>query len=186
MRPTHRLAGVLALACLLAAPAAARAQEGPTAPAGEGDAAPAVDLESLLKLPKGVDVGVERRGNASESEWRSRFAEARAELAAAERALAESQEALEQASGGSEAWTLSPPGLNIEGSGNPEIHQLRQDIKRQRGEVERAQSRIRDLEIEANLADVPQAWRGPAEGDAGDAEPARAARRGVDAGTPDR
>jgi hypothetical protein len=34
-------------------------------------------------------------------------------------------------------------------------------VKRERAEVQRAQSHLRDLDIEANLAGVPEDWRGP-------------------------
>ena len=46
-------------------------------------------------------------------------------------------------------------------------YKLRQDIRRQREDVGRAERRLRELEVEASLAGVPAEWRAaPAHEDA--------------------
>jgi hypothetical protein len=61
---------------------------------------------------------------------------------------------------------VAPPGLgnvtNNSTSGEdaaPSNYQLSMEIKRQRGEVRRAEQALSDLEVEANLAGVPDDWR---------------------------
>jgi hypothetical protein len=144
------------LIVLLFAPTAAGAQQPAAPPGGKGD------LDRLLKLPDSLDYGYEKRGGASRSEWRARFAEARQSLASAESALARAQQELADEGGKSDAWNVAPPGLPAAASNEgTEAFQLREEVRRQRAEVERARLRLRELEVEANLAGVPEEWRGP-------------------------
>jgi hypothetical protein len=142
-------------------PTAARADGPAVAPT----APPKVTLDQLLKLPDTVEYTSELKGGATPDEWRKRFREARADLeharAALEQSLAEMHE-----SGDSGAWKVAPPGLgnvtNNSTSGEdaaPSNYQLSMEIKRQRGEVRRAEQALSDLEVEANLAGVPDDWR---------------------------
>jgi len=118
------------------------------------------DLDHLLKLPDS-DYGFEKKGGATRSEWRARFLEARSSVDAAQAALAKAEHALAEQGGGSQAWTFTPPGLPEGASSEPnDGAQLRQEVKKDRAEVERAQSRLRELEVQANLAGVPDDWRG--------------------------
>ena len=39
------------------------------------------------------------------------------------------------------------------------VHQLRLKIRRHKSEIERLENRLGELEIEANLAGVPEEWR---------------------------
>lgn len=126
------------------------------APAGSGPG-----LDELLRLPSNLDYGVERRGGATRSEWRARFAEARLREREAEAALRKAQEELAELGIESEAWTVGPPGVGAGGADAPLSFQLRQEIKRQEAEVTQARARLRDLEVEANLAGVPREWRIP-------------------------
>ncbi len=121
------------------------------------NAAEPVEMDQLLTLPKGFGASAERRGGLTRIEWIDRFALAEQALAAAKEALAKSQRAMEEAASG-EGWKAAPPGLpaSTEGTAN---FQLRQEIKRNRGEVARAEKHLRDLIVEANLAEVPENWR---------------------------
>ena len=166
MRFPRRLAAIIALflaaaiaigeACTAWAEGAASSKSSEPAPA----AAP--DLDHLLKLPDGDYGGFEKKGGATRSEWRSRFLEARSSLDAAQAALSKAEHALANSAGDSKAWTFTPPGLpagtNVDESDDA---QQRQEVKKDRAEVERAQARLRELEVQANLAGVPEDWRGP-------------------------
>jgi hypothetical protein len=151
----RRLAPIaLALAAAsLAAPLAAEE----SAPA---DAAPRLGLDELLKLPD--DYGAEEavRGGATAAEWRRRFRDARAEVEGAQERLARTQGELEQVAQGSDQWQVAAPGAS-QPENSPMSYKLREELRRQRDEVARAERRLRDLEVEANLADVPDAWRRP-------------------------
>jgi hypothetical protein len=159
----HRLrphwAGWLCAAAALAASAPAEAQ---TAGPGGTPSGSAPTLDRLLKLPDSVGYDVERRGGASRSEWRARYHEAQESLDVAKTGLAEAQEELSQTASQSDAWSVAPPGLPAEASSSAQdATRLREQVKRQRAEVERAERHLRELDIEANLAGVPPDWREP-------------------------
>ena len=128
-----------------------------------GEAAPRepVDLDRLLKLPDSLQYDMERRGGLSRGEWRARFREARQELEGARAALARSQGELERVADGGQgsAWNFTPPGMSTDASDAPLDYRLRMEIKKHREEVQRAEKRLLDLEVEADLAGVPQDWR---------------------------
>jgi hypothetical protein len=156
----------------------ALAVAGSPVPAGAQDPAPDVSLDDLLRLPSGVGYDVEKRGGASREEWQRRFETARMDLRAAKAALAHSVEELD-ALGESGNWKMAPPGLNQimgqqnqnqqtggntpvgqgEDAGAPLNYGIAGDIRRQKDEVKRAERAMRDLEVEANLAEVPETWR---------------------------
>jgi hypothetical protein len=116
-----------------------------------------VSLDKLLKLPDTMEYDVERRGGATRSEWRTRFREARGALEKAKARKAEAQKKLEDAASDS-SWRFAPPGA----SGTTEAtenYKLVQEVKRQDAEIQRLDKHLRDLEVEANLAGVPEDWR---------------------------
>lgn len=167
MRLSRRLAAIIALltaasiaigdAC---AAWAAGAESTGSPGGGASPASSGPDLDRLLKLPD-TDYGFEKKGGATRSEWRARFLEARTSLEAAKAALAKAEQDLAAAGGESQAWTFTPPGLPGGASTEPsDGSQLRQEVKKDRGEVERAQARLRELDVQANLAGVPEDWRG--------------------------
>ena len=140
------------------------AAESPGAPAedppvGSPSAPPQVELEELLKLPGDVRYDVERRGGATQGEWRARFQKVRGELAQERLALERSQLELEKVAGNADSWQLAPPGVNSNRSEAPLDFRLRTEIRQQRAEVDRLEKQLRDLDVEANLAGVPEAWR---------------------------
>jgi hypothetical protein len=121
---------------------------------------PDVALDQLLKLPESFDVDptVEKKGGANAEGWRKRFAEARGQLDTAQHALESAQNELASMAGDTANYQVAAPGAaNPENS--PVSFKLREEIRRQRAAVESSERALRDLEIEADLAEVPEAWR---------------------------
>ena len=126
----------------------------------------AVPLDKLLEIPRSVQIqsGLVRRGGSTRPEWQLRFDRARDEYERAKLALEEVRAELEELSTG-EAWKMSPPGLGGLGGGSQAPsessldYKLAQQLRRQRDEVALTERRLKDVEIEANLAGVPEDWR---------------------------
>ena len=56
-------------------------------------------------------------------------------------------------------WKVSAPGAQAgAGENSPVDYGLRQEIQRNREDVVRAERKLRDLIVEANLAGVPENW----------------------------
>lgn len=148
MRSLRVLAAVLSALCF--APAIALAQ-GPSGAPG---------LDRLLRIPDSVEFSSERKGGATRSEWRERFTDARKGVDDAQVALDKAMADLSKVAGSKSEWQMTPPGLAAQPSeDSSSSFQLRQAVKRERGELERARARLRELEVEANLAGVPDEWR---------------------------
>ncbi len=148
--------GGLALALALGHAVAAGGAE----PQAKTAPPPAIDLDRLLKLPPIVEVPREQIGSATQSQWRARFTSARAEHDAAVTGLEAVQKKLGTMAEGTEAWQLAPPGSVTKGASDaPLDYQLKQELRRQREELERSERRLRDLTIEADLSGVPAEWR---------------------------
>jgi hypothetical protein len=141
---------------LLALPGSAQGPDSATA----GDS-PRVELDQLLKLPSTLDYSVEKRGGLTEGEWRSRFREVRDALAAEREGLAIAEEDLDRVAGTADAWQVAPPMAGVSGSAAdaPLDYRIRQAINRHRREIERLERQLKELEVEANLAMVPEDWR---------------------------
>jgi hypothetical protein len=145
----------LALALAISPGLASRAADATGDPGGP-------NLDQLLKLPGSVEYQTEKKGGATRSEWRQRFHEARVGVEDAEKQLKVAQDKLAEVAGAKSEWQFTPPGVPTGASENTEgtsSFQLRQDVKRRRNEVDRAKARLRELEVEANLAGIPEAWR---------------------------
>ena len=138
------------------------------APPPEGAAEPAADparprpgLDSLLTLPGDRTYTVERRGGLTRGEWKAKFAEVHADLVAEHAALEDAERRMDEAADSGQ-WQVSPP-IPGQQNANPGETTLdfktRQEIRRNRAEIERLERRLQDLEIEANLAAVPDDWR---------------------------
>ena len=142
----------LAWACL---PAAALATDEP-------EPNPPIGIDQLLKLPSSVHVPPEnsaRRGRHTRDEWQERFEDARGEIdehrVALDRALAELKEMV----GEQGSWQMAAPGMPAAAAEDtPVSYQLREEIRRERYEMDRAEKRLLELEIEASLAGVPPEW----------------------------
>jgi len=170
VRPRRLALVALGGALMFAGAAASAADEsGPAPPdaspapqASAPDDGPSVPLDRLFELPRGFEPReTERRGGVSEREWRSRFAEARAELEAAEAALQASKQRLAQLAESNAGWGVAPPvpGMKTGPNEAPMDYELSQRIKHEEKVVKEARRRLLDLEVEANIADVPEAWR---------------------------
>lgn len=142
-----------ALAAGLLLPGATSAQE-PAAPPAE--AVP--KLDKLLRLPSGVAYDVERKGGAGRLEWKERFADARKDIASAKKEADAVSGKLEKAAVNSDQWRFVPPGGDVTAENQDNIR-LRMDLEKRREELARAERRLKDLEVEANLAAVPEDWR---------------------------
>lgn len=160
MQPDWNRFGALpgALAALVLCHAlAAGAEE----PAGAAPPPPTVGLDRLLKLPSDVEVSRDEIGSSTRTQWRSRFASARAEQQAAQTALDATQKKLGTAAGEADAWQIAPPGVGAASAASeaPVDYQLKAEMRRQRGDLARSEKVLRELTIEADLAGVPADWR---------------------------
>lgn len=133
----------------------------PDTRADEADRPPAVGLDQLLRVPDAVQVRTPRRGGATRSEWQARFRGAHEELERAQKALEAARGELEELASGTEAWQISAPGAvaNTNPEAAPLSYRLRQELRRHREEVERAERKLQELTVEANLAGVPADWQ---------------------------
>ena len=124
-----------------------------------------VSLDQLLKIPSQAPVGpveVEKRSGKTRSQWQRRYRMVRKDLVVAEDDLVEARQALEERMGEEPGqWKMTPPGIGdaTQTSDAPTDYRLSQQLKRGREEVERAERAIQDLDVEANLAGVPEDWR---------------------------
>jgi len=118
-----------------------------------------VTLDQLLTLPSALPVESGQRAGLTRAEWSSRFAEAEAKLVAARADLDESLDRLSELAGKTSNWKVAAPGGQAAASDNsPVNYGLRQEIQRNREDVVRTERKLRDLNVEANLAGVPENW----------------------------
>ncbi len=117
------------------------------------------ELDRLLKLPAGQSYGVDRRGGLSRGEWRARFIEVQDALANERKGLEEAEAKLDETASSASNWQVAPvPGMQPSPDA-PLDYQLRVSIRRHKSEIERLERKLKQLEIEANLAGVPAEWR---------------------------
>ena len=157
------LVGLLALA----GPATAVAEEG----AGEGDsqsqpaaeepegARPSLGLDSLLR-PRGAArlpaaPKEQKPGGRDRETWTRSFAEVRSEIQDLESSLDKARDEVSERSGQT-GYQYSP--IGGEAPSDPEILKLRAQMRRDKKSLEAAKSRLRDLQVEAALAGVPEEW----------------------------
>ena len=118
-----------------------------------------VTLDQLLTLPSALPVESSQRGGLTRGEWSGRFAEAEAEVETAQADLDESLERLSELVGKTSNWKVGAPGVQAGASDNsPVNYGLRQEIQQNREDVARAERKLRELSVEANLAGVPENW----------------------------
>jgi len=132
------------------------------AAAAEVEAEPppeSVTLDQLLTLPSALPVESGQRGGLTRAEWSGRFTDAEAELEAARVALDESLDRLSELAGKRSNWNVAAPGVQAGANDKSSVdYGLRQEIQRNREDVERGERKLRDLGVEANLAGVPENW----------------------------
>lgn len=127
--------------------------ETPSAPA------PGPALDRFLRVPPPDAPQSELRGGRGRRAWFEAFDKAEAEVSELEKRIAETQELLRARSVGE--WGYTPQGAST--PTDPEVLKLRADLRRDRQSLETARTRLRDLEVEASLAGVPEEWRVAAE-----------------------
>ena len=150
--PSLRIVPVLGLVAVFTAASIPSARAEETAPA------PRVGLDRLLELPAGKEYVVDKRGGRTRSEWRNRFTEVENGLAEAEEALAKAETELEEVAGEHTPWQISAlPGVTTADA--PLDYRLRQEIRRQRSQIEILKDRRTELAVQADLAGVPPEWR---------------------------
>jgi len=135
----------------------AQEAESEPVPAPAADAPkPKLDLDRLLKPRGPAPMGTEQTyGGRDRAGWEEQFKKARAEVTDLERKVDFTQDRLRQAAAGD--WNYSPAGGE---AADPEIMKLRAQLRRDRQSLETARQRLRDLQVEASLAGVPEEWRG--------------------------
>lgn len=151
-RPDHALRALVATVLVFAPLAAALADE------RDG---PAVSLEKLLRLPDSYSAPAEaRRAGADASQWRERFLGARSRIETARSELEDAKLQMKGLASESAQWQASAPGAAGGDPGeSPLSFKLRDRVRAQRDELEAAERSLRELEVEANLAGVPEGWR---------------------------
>ena len=123
-----------------------------------------ISLDQLMKLPDSLQVETLRRGSYTRAEWHARFIAAEGEVLAAEAAVEEAMGEVEELAGQTSNWKMASPLADVgasEEDNAPLNYGLKQKIRRGRIEVERSERALLELEIEANLASVPEEWRRP-------------------------
>ena len=129
-------------------------------PPAPGDA-PAVGLGQLLHLPKSYQSAKPDEGpRGTADEWRARYAAADEGISEARAELQRLQGKLEAHAQEASSWNVAAPGL---GMANPEDvpmnFTLSQQIRVQKEAVEQARRNRKMLDVEADLAGVPEDWR---------------------------
>jgi hypothetical protein len=138
------------------------ADEGTGATGGAGAARgagrPSLSLDSILKpRQENWEAKPTLRGGRDRETWRRDFENARTEVTQLDGQVDALQEKLRAASSGE--WSYSPAGAGE--ASDPEVLKLRARLKRDRSSLETAHARLRDLEVEASLAEVPDHWIEP-------------------------
>lgn len=146
--------GVLVVLSMAAGPVLAQDAPAP-------DERSPVKLRRLLELPSDLQYDAEQKGGHTRGEWRARFQDLRARLAHEEEQLEDAYAVREDVASSSDAWQVALPGGISASSGQdtPLDYQLSRRIKRHKAEIERLERALLDLEVEANLAGVPEEWR---------------------------
>ena len=158
---------MLRLFCLLLLLLAAegRAEEAGSTPKGP-EAAPSepvkpkLSLDRLLRVPPPSVESSALRGGKDRERWQQEFATVRAEIAELEEEIRKTQDELRASSGGD--WLFSPTGGGP--TQDPEVLKLSSSLRRDRSSIQAARQRLRELDVEASLAEVPDSWRHPQEG----------------------
>jgi len=151
---------VVLLGRAIAADEAAAPEPAPAQPA------PPVAYDALFRLPNDSRSQPAQGAAVDRKRWEDRFAAVRGDLDGARAQLAKAQADLEALAHKTDSWQMAAPGAQPTAENSPVSYKLRQDIRQYREEVERAERRLRELEVEASLAGVPAEWRQPAHADA--------------------
>ncbi len=118
---------------------------------------PSLGLDSLLTPRSVVPHETGLRGGKDREAWRREFEGTRSEVAELEQQVASLQQTIRDKS--TSDWGYTPTGGGA--PSDPEIMRLRAELKRDRQSLQTARNRLRELEVEASLAEVPDAWLEP-------------------------
>lgn len=116
---------------------------------------PQLDLERLLRIPPGGVATPDLRGGKDRETWEAEFAEAHGEVRELKARIAETQQELRELA--PDDWAFTPTGGGV--PSDPETLKLRADLRRDRQSLEAARQRLRELQVEASLAGVPDVWK---------------------------
>ena len=125
---------------------------------------PSLNLERLLRPPRVAGPLPETPGGKDREAWSTEFSRLRTEIADLEQQIALAQEGIRAAA--PDDWSFSPTGGGM--PSDPEVLRLRAQLRRDRQSLEAARQRLRDLDVEASLAGVPDGWKQPPTVPAGD------------------
>jgi hypothetical protein len=135
-------------------------------PPAESDAAAAekraaIPIDQLLKLPSSYQARPAEpvRAGATKKDWQARFEAAREAVDLARAELARARAELESIAGQSSSWQVAAPGQPAPTENSPLSYRLKQEIRRRSDALSQAERDLQDLEIQANLAGVPEDWR---------------------------
>ena len=118
-----------------------------------------VTLDQLLTLPSALPVESGQHGGLTRGEWSDLFAEAKADVETAKAELDESLDKVSELVGKTSNWKVAAPGVQAAPSDDsPANYGLKQEVRRKREDVARAERALRELIVEANLAGVPEDW----------------------------
>jgi hypothetical protein len=126
---------------------------------GSAGSSPAVDMDRLLKLPGSFEQPPEAKGGVTLDQWQGRFDRVLVDFYTANRALTRAQAELEEMAVEGGSWSMAAPGTKASSENAPMSFKLRQEMRRQREAVERSEKRLRELQVQADLAGVPADWR---------------------------
>ena len=128
---------------------------------GAAESQPTVGLGQLLHLPKGYDAKAKQQGpRGTADEWRARYAAADRDIGESQAELQRLQGQLEQQAGKTTSWNLSAPGMSASSPDDvPMNFSLSQQIRIQKEKIEEQRRKRKMLDVEADLAGVPDDWR---------------------------
>ena len=118
---------------------------------------PSLNLERLLRPPRVAGPPLERPGGKDRDTWTAEFSRLRAEVTELEGQIARAQDQIREAA--PDDWSFSPTGGGM--PSDPAVLRLRAQLRRDRQSLEAARQRLRDLDVEASLAGVPEGWKQP-------------------------
>lgn len=126
----------------------------------EGEAAD-VGLGRLLHLPKSYQASPPSQApQRTANEWRARYAAADQNIRTARAELKKLQLKMEKHAGESSSWNLSAPGMGMAKPEDvPVNYSLSQEIRNQKDHLEDARRARKMLDVEADMAGVPDDWR---------------------------
>ncbi len=155
---------LLALALLAPTPGSAdfksaTGERGESAEPTPGLSSPSLNLERLLRPPRIASPPPERPGGKDREEWTVEFSRLRTEIADLEQQIASARDRIREVA--PHDWSFTPTGGGM--PSDPEVLRLRAQLRRDRQSLEAARQRLRDLDVEASLAGVPEGWTQPAE-----------------------